>query len=89
MYLISFITKHGGNRNSSVAMLAAKRSAGVAPDMNLMILLHVGDKPQARGSTLALKPRIDVTRSPKQGYQWPQEKDSCPPKKFKKYVEVI
>ena len=39
--------------------------------------------------TLALKPRGEVTRSPKQGYQWPQEKDSCPPKinfkkKFKK-----
>ena len=31
--------------------------------------------------TLALKPREDVTRSPKQGYQWPREKDSCPPKK--------
>ena len=26
-------------------------------------------------STLALKPRADVTRSPKQGYQWPHEKD--------------
>ena len=23
-----------------------------------------------KGSTLALKPRADVTRSPKQGYQW-------------------
>ena len=30
--------------------------------------------------TLALKPRGDVTRSPKQGYQWPHKKDSCPPK---------
>ena len=34
--------------------------------------------------TLALKPRGDVTRSPKQGYQWPHKKDSCPPKIFKK-----
>ena len=33
-----------------------------------------------KGSTLALKPRADVTRSPKQGYQWPHEKDLCPPK---------
>ena len=33
--------------------------------------------------TLALKPRGDVTRSPKQGYQWPHKKDSCPPN-FKK-----
>ena len=34
--------------------------------------------------TLALKPRGDVTGSPKQGYQWPHKKDSCPPKIFKK-----
>ena len=25
--------------------------------------------------TLALKPRGDITRSPKQGYQWPHKKD--------------
>ena len=31
----------------------------------------------------SLKPRGDVARSPKQGYQWPHEKDLCPPK-FKK-----
>ena len=34
--------------------------------------------------TLALKPRGDITRSPKQGYQWPHKKDSCPPKIFLK-----
>ena len=34
--------------------------------------------------TLALKPRGDVTRSPKQGYQWPHKKDSCPPNFFLK-----
>ena len=28
---------------------------------------------------LALKPRGDVTRSPKQGYQWPNKKDLRPP----------
>ena len=33
-----------------------------------------------KGSTMALKPRADITRSPKQGYQWPHEKDLCPPK---------
>ena len=32
--------------------------------------------------TLALKPRGDVTRSPKQGYQWPQ-KWTCVQQKFK------
>ena len=34
--------------------------------------------------TLALKPRGDITRSRKQGYQWPHKKDSCPPKIFLK-----
>ena len=26
--------------------------------------------------------RGDITRSPKQGYQWPHKKDLCPPKKI-------
>ena len=43
---------------------------------------RTGEKVQDR-STLALKPRADVTRSPKQGYQWPHEKDLCPPKFLK------
>ena len=55
-------------------MLTAKESAGVAPEMNLRNLLHTGgEAQQARESTLALKPREEVTRSPKQGYQWPQK----------------
>ena len=32
--------------------------------------------------TLALKPRGDITRSLKQGYQWPHKKDLCPPKNY-------
>ena len=32
-----------------------------------------------KGSTLVLKPRADITRSPKQGCQWPHEKELCPP----------
>ena len=40
-------------------------------------------------STLALKPRADVTRSPRQGYQWPHKKDLCPPKIFKKIVDIL
>ena len=36
-------------------------------------------KHACEGSTLTLKPRGDVIRSPKQGYQWPHKKDSCPP----------
>ena len=35
-------------------------------------------KHASKGSTLALKPRRDITRSTKQGYQWPHEKDLCP-----------
>ena len=34
------------------------------------------------GSTLALKPRAQVTRNPKQGYQWAHKKDLCPLKIF-------
>ena len=39
-----------------------------------------------RDPTLALKPRTDVTRSPKQGHQWPHKKDLCPPKLKKKNI---
>ena len=54
--------------NSSVAMLAAKRSAGVTPEVNLRIVLHTGDEAYKPGDpSLALKRRIDVTRSPKTG----------------------
>ena len=42
-------------------MLAEKRSAGVAPEVNLRNSLHTSDE----GSTLALKPRTDVARIPK------------------------
>ena len=59
-------------------MLAVKRSAGVAPEVNLTSSVQ-GESVQAR-STLALKHGADVTRSPKQGYQWPHKKDMCPPK---------
>ena len=44
---------------------------------------HTGKK-VCKGSTLALKPRADVTRSPKQGYQWSHKKDLYPPKNLKK-----
>ena len=47
------------------SMLVAKGSAGVAPEVNLGEHLKCMPPPSA---TLALKPRGDVTRSPKQGY---------------------
>ena len=34
--------------------------------------------------TLALKPRGDVTRNPKRGYQWPQKRTCVRHKLFKK-----
>ena len=63
-------------------MLTSIQSAGVTPEVNLrnsaQARKHASEK-----STLLLKPRADVTRSPKQGYPWPHGKDSCPPKIFK------
>ena len=62
------------------AMLATKRSAGVAPEVNLRECITCTPPPSANKAALALKPRGEVTRSPKQGYQWPHKKDLCPPK---------
>ena len=31
----------------------------------------------------------DVTISPKQGYQWPHKKDSCPPKNLKNKNKLL
>ena len=58
-------------------MLTSIQSAGVTSED------HIGEKAY-KGSMLALKPRADITRSPKQGYQWLHEKNLCPQKKFKK-----
>ena len=41
-----------------------------------------------KGSTLALKSRANVTRSPKQGYQWPHERDLCPQKIKNSHVDL-
>ena len=43
-------------------------SAGVAPEVN--IREHVTHTPLPSANK-ALKPRGDITRSPKQGYKWP------------------
>ena len=61
-------------------MLPAKRSAGVVPEVSLRIPLDASE-----GYSLALKPRADIIRNPKQGYpkqgypkqgyQWPHKKD--------------
>ena len=48
---------------------------------------HTCEKARKKGSTLALKPRADITRSPKQGYQWPHQKNLCPQETVKKKRE--
>ena len=54
------------------AMLATKRLTGVAPEVNHRECITCMPLPSAnKVPTLALKPRGDITRSPKQGYQWP------------------
>ena len=67
------------------AMLAIYTGRGVTPEVNLRE--HISHMPLQSSNkaepTLALKPRGDVTRSPKQGYQWPQ-KWTCVQQKFKK-----
>ena len=67
-------------------ILATKRLAHVAPEVNLrecnITFARLLQKVNKAEPTLALKPRGDVTRNPKQGYQWPPKKDMCPPKTF-------
>ena len=63
-------------------MLTSVQSADVTPEVNLRITQV--RKNAKKGSTMALKPRADVIRSPIQGYQLPPEKDLCPPKLKKK-----
>ena len=70
-------------RDSSAAMLAAKRSAGVTPEVNLRECVTQTSLPSLNNlPTLTLKPRGDVTRSPKQGYHWPHKKGLMSYKKF-------
>ena len=64
--------------NSSAARLANKRSTGVTPEVNLR--KHVTCMPLVSVNK-ALKPRGDITRSPKHGYQ-----NLCRPKLFLKKV---
>ena len=67
------------------AMLAIYTGRGVTPEVNLRE--HISCMPLQSSNkaepTLVLKPRGDVTRSPKQGYQWPQ-KWTCVQQKLKK-----
>ena len=42
------------DRNGSAALLAAKRSASVAPEVNLRVPLHAGNKAHQQGDPLWL-----------------------------------
>ena len=55
-------------------MLAIYTGRGVVPEVNLgECISHTPPQNSNKAEpTLALKPRGDITRSPKQGYQWPQ-----------------
>ena len=53
--------------NSSAVMLAAKRSVGVAPDVNLRNQLHTGNEAGKQGIHTDFEIIVDITRSPKRG----------------------
>ena len=71
-------------------MLAIYTGRGVAPEMNLRERLSRTPLQSSNKAepTLDLKPRGDVTRSPKQGYRWPQ-KWTCVQQKFKKKKKSV
>ena len=48
------------------------------PEVNLRNSIQTR-KHTSKKTTLAIKPNADITRSPKQGCQWPHKKDICPP----------
>ena len=62
------------------AVLIIKMLADVKPEVNLKSQLHVSE-----GSTMALKPMADITRSPKTGVPVALIMDLCP-SKVKKVV---
>ena len=57
--------------------LASMQSAGVTSQVNLRHSVQ-SRKHASQKSTLALKPRADITRSPKQGYQLAPKSDIVP-----------
>ena len=64
-------------------MLATKKSAGVAPEVNLWGI-HWMQVRNMQGATLALENREDITRRSKQVYQWPHKKGLMSSKFFLK-----
>ena len=80
------LLKHSSDEQWPSDRLAIKGSAGVASEMNFRegrstSLMSPPSVNKAAHS--GLKPRANVTWSPKQGHQWPHKK-ICPPEFFKK-----
>ena len=61
--------KHKYDQKGLTTILTARKPTGFTPEVNLKNPLYENDRHTKRGSTLALKPWAEVTRSPKQGYQ--------------------
>ena len=70
-------------------MLVVKRSTGVGTEVNLGECISRTPLPSVNKAepTLALKPIGDVTRSPKQGFQWPHKRTCVHQKNFLQEVE--
>ena len=69
-------------------MLALYTGKGIAPEVNLRECIPPMP-PQSWNKvepTLALKPRGDFTRNPKQGYQWPHKRLKKKQTKNKQYL---
>ena len=60
-------------------MLTVKMSTGVTPEVKLRNSLDTGTYHASEGSTLALKPKVDVTTTPKQASVALTKKNCCPP----------
>ena len=81
-YLQTDLQVHGSERlscHTDLYTISRCHTRGESED-------HTSEK-ACKESTLALKPRADITRSPKQGYQWPHEKNLCPQIFFKINVQ--
>ena len=79
------------DQKGSAAMLTSIQSAGVTPEVNLRITQ--ARKHAFKGSTLALKPRADVTRSQNRGISGPTKKDFKKKKRIehweKYYIKLL
>ena len=67
--------------NGSAVMLAAKKSVSVAPEVkHRECVTHIPLPSVHEAAHSDFGTQRNITRSPKQGYQWPHKKDLCPPK---------